>query len=46
MEGEKEAIEKLIEYCKEGPPGSRVDDVEVSWEKPTHKYKEFEIRVH
>ncbi len=45
MEGEKDDIEGLIESCRQGPPGSRVDDMEVSWEKPAHKYKGFDIRV-
>lgn len=45
FEGDKEAVEEMVEFCKQGPPGSNVDDVDVSWEKPSHKYREFEIRV-
>ncbi len=45
MEGEKDDVESLIEACRQGPPGARVDDIEISWEKPVHKYKEFEIRT-
>jgi acylphosphatase len=44
MEGEKDDIENLIESYRESPSGARVDDVEISWEKPAHKYNGFEIR--
>jgi acylphosphatase len=45
FEGEKDNVEGMVEFCRRGPPGSRVDDVDVSWEKPGHKHKGFEIRV-
>jgi acylphosphatase len=45
LEGEKDNVERLIDFCRKGPSGSRVDDVEVSWEKPSHKHKGFGIRV-
>jgi acylphosphatase len=45
MEGNKQGVDKLIDFCRTGPPGSRVDHTEVSWETPTHKYQGFEIRV-
>ncbi|MCK4714872.1 MAG: acylphosphatase, partial [Candidatus Aenigmarchaeota archaeon] len=44
IEGEKDAVEDLIDFCKQGPPGSAVEDVEVSWEKPSHRFTEFDIR--
>jgi acylphosphatase len=45
MEGEKESVEALIESCREGIPGSRVDDVEITWEKPQGRFRGFEIRT-
>ena len=45
MEGEKESVDSLIGFCRQGPPGARVDGVEVEWEKPTHKYSGFDIRT-
>ncbi|MHC4605733.1 MAG: acylphosphatase [Planctomycetota bacterium] len=33
-EGEKGKIEEFIRWCRKGPPGSRVADVEVAWEDP------------
>ena len=45
LEGERDDVEGVISFCRSGSPGSRVDDVEVSWEMPSRKYKGFEIRV-
>lgn len=45
MEGERASVESLIESCRKGPPGARVDDIDLSWEKPSHKYTGFEIRT-
>ena len=34
FEGGKDKVEEMIEWCKKGPSGARVDDVFVSWEEP------------
>jgi acylphosphatase len=34
LEGEPEAVESLVRWCEQGPPGARVDRVEVAKEKP------------
>ncbi len=44
FEGEKENVDKLIEFCRRGPPGARVAKVEVSWETYTGEFKNFKIR--
>lgn len=44
FEGNKENIEELLSFCREGPPGSRVNDVEVKWEKPTSSFSGFDIK--
>jgi len=44
FEGEKDAVEKLIEFCRTGPPGARVTKVEVSWEEYTGEFKGFLMR--
>ncbi|MDH5782196.1 MAG: acylphosphatase [Candidatus Bathyarchaeota archaeon] len=44
FEGEKENVGKLIEFCRRGPPGARVANVEVSWETYTGEFKNFKIR--
>jgi acylphosphatase len=42
-EGKKEAIQELITWCHQGPPGARVDRVEVKWSQPTGRFQQFSI---
>ena len=44
FEGEKESVEKLVEFCRRGPPGARVAKVDVTWENYTGQFKSFTIR--
>ena len=34
FEGEREAVEAMIAWCRRGPSAARVTKVEVSWEEP------------
>ena len=34
FEGEPEAVERLVDFCRRGPRGARVDEVEVTEEEP------------
>jgi acylphosphatase len=34
FEGDTELVESMIAWCRRGPAGARVDDVEVEWEEP------------
>jgi acylphosphatase len=34
LEGAPEAVESLVRWCEQGPPGARVDRVEVAEEEP------------
>jgi acylphosphatase len=34
FEGPRERVESMVEWCRRGPRGARVDDVEVRWEEP------------
>ena len=43
FEGEKEKIDMVLEFCKSGPAGAVVKDVEVEWEEPKGE-REFEVR--
>lgn len=42
-EGERKAIEKLIEWAKKGPPLSKVDKVEVEWQNLSEEFSSFEM---
>lgn len=43
FEGDKEKIEKIIEFCKEGPPGAIVEKIDVNWEEYKGEFKDFKI---
>jgi len=43
-EGEREAVEKLLEFIKLGPRGALVRRVDRQWQDPTGQFKYFEVR--
>ena len=43
-EGERDKLEKLIDYLKLGPPGAKVERVESDWSEYTGAYSNFGIR--
>jgi acylphosphatase len=44
FEGEKKKVERIIAWCKKGPLGALVRNVETSWEQATGEYDTFSIR--
>lgn len=42
-EGKDSALDRLIEWCKKGPMGSRVDKVKIKEEKSKGEFKDFSI---
>lgn len=44
FEGNKDAVEEIISWCRIGPPGSLVKNVDVNWEEPTGEFKTFSIK--
>jgi acylphosphatase len=34
LEGADDRLELLLSWCRRGPAGARVDDVDVDWEEP------------
>lgn len=43
FEGDPEAVRQAIDWCHQGPPGARVDRVDVTWEEPVGE-KGFTIK--
>lgn len=43
-EGEREAVEKLLEFIKVGPRAAVVLQVDSQWQDPTGQFKHFEVR--
>jgi len=43
IEGEREKVQRLIDWCHKGPPASRVDKVTVDWEEYRGEFSDFSI---
>lgn len=43
-EGEKNDVENLINWCRQGPKEANVSDINVSYEESTNKFSSFDIR--
>jgi acylphosphatase len=43
IEGDKEKIDKLLTYLKQGPPLSKVENVKIDYQKHQEEFKDFSI---
>jgi acylphosphatase len=43
FEGEKASVEKAVEFCRRGPPGAYVKDLDVKWEDWKGEFQSFGI---
>ncbi|MBU6391875.1 MAG: acylphosphatase [Planctomycetota bacterium] len=43
FEGEKDAVDKVVNWCRKGPDGAFVTRIDVCWEKYTDEFNEFSI---
>ena len=43
-EGTRARIEELVAWCRLGPSGAKVTNVEIGWEKATCEFTSFGIR--
>ncbi len=43
IEGEKEGVDRLVEFCKRGPPGARVTKTEVAEEAYAGEFSDFQL---
>jgi len=44
LQGERAALEKVLDFLRVGPPGARVTDITVAWRPPGEILHGFEIR--
>lgn len=44
FEGDESDVDELVEYCKEGPRGAQIDDVDILDEEVSEEFDDFEIR--
>lgn len=43
FEGEKEDVDKLIDFAGKGPSGAKVQDLDIKWMDYSGEFKNFEI---
>ncbi len=43
IQGTQEQVEKVIEFMKVGPPGARVENIQVTWRNPSERFGSFDI---
>src|SRR6266403_199119 len=43
-EGEKDQLNRLIDWCRGGPPGVQVKEVSVEWDTSKQEFRSFSIR--
>jgi acylphosphatase len=44
FEGSQAAVQGMVRWCEDGPPGAFVRDVHVAWDEPAEGLTGFEIR--
>lgn len=44
FEGEREKVEEMIKFCRRGPRGADVTDVDVKWEDYKGEFSDFQVR--
>ena len=42
-EGERDALEQLLDHLREGPRGARVDGLDVTWGEPARRHTTFGV---
>lgn len=43
-EGDKEKVDQFVEWCKQGSPLAKVQDVEITYKEYTGEFTDFEVR--
>jgi len=43
FEGERQALNQVLDWCRQGPPVARVDSVDIHWEDFADQFREFAI---
>ncbi len=46
IQGDEAALEEMISWCRHGPPGARVDSVDIEEVEPADECRSFSIRYY
>jgi len=44
FEGEKQEVEKIVNWAKRGPLSTNISDFKIEWQEPKEEFKNFEIK--
>jgi acylphosphatase len=44
-EGERDKLEKLVDWCRQGPESAQIDNVEAEWTKTKEEFKDFTVKL-
>jgi acylphosphatase len=44
FEGEEDRLRQMLDWCRRGPPGARVDNVEATWGAASNDFQDFSVR--
>lgn len=44
FEGERDAVQAVIDWCQHGPDKARVDDLQIDWQNTTGEFSDFMAR--
>ena len=44
-EGRRKAVDDLVRWCRRGPPGAQVHNVQLQWEDLKDEFQGFRIRI-
>lgn len=43
VEGPRQQVNQLVDWCRRGPPAARVDALDIQWEENRGEFNNFEI---
>jgi len=46
IQGEDSSVEKMLSWCYQGPPGARVDHIDIKKVNPEEEYTAFNLRYY
>jgi acylphosphatase len=46
IQGEKSSVDEMLSWCEQGPPGARVERIDINEVSPNEEYKTFNIRYY
>lgn len=44
-EGRKPLLDRFIEFCRKGPEGARVEEMEIEWDKFRGEFSSFDVKT-